>query len=86
MKELIEIFKTEDEEIEVLYYDHQIIFIRHDLINYFNSHELVDTVIFVKLMAKAGITELQRAHIMVKIMSCVDQEIKEDKEQYEYYE
>ena len=86
MKELIEIWKTEDEELEILYYDHQIIFIKGDLVNYFNSHTLIDTIVFVKLMAKAGISEVKRAEIMAKVMNCVDEEIKEDKEQYEYYE
>ena len=86
MKELIEIFKTENEELEILYFDHQIIFIHGDIINYFNSHELVDTIVFVKLMAKCGITELQRAQITAKIMNCVDQEIENEKSEYEYYE
>ena len=86
MKELIEIFKTEDEELEILYFDHEIIFIHGDIINYFDAHTLIGTIVFVKLMAKCGISEVKRAEIMAKIMNCVDQEIKEDKEQYEYYE
>ncbi len=86
MKELIEIFKTEDEEIEVLYFDHQIIFIRHDLVHYFDAHTLLDTIVFVKIMAKCGISEVKRAEIMAKIMNCVDEEIEKDKEEYEYYE
>lgn len=86
MKELIEIFKTEDEELEILYFDHQIIFIKGDLVHYFDAHTLLGTIVFVKLMAKCDISEVKRAEIMAKIMNCVDQEIENEKSEYEYYE
>lgn len=73
------IYVNQELDLEVLYYDHQIIFIKGDLVHYFDAHTLLDTIVFVKLLAKAGITELQRAQIMVKVMNCVDEEIEKDK-------
>lgn len=72
------IYVNQELDLEVLYYDHQIIFIKGDLVHYFNGHALLDTIVFVKLLAKAGITELQRAQIMAKVMNCVDEEIEKD--------
>lgn len=86
MKELKSIYENQELDLEVLYFDHEIIFIHGNIINYFDAHTLLDTIVFVKLLAKAGITELQRAQIMAKVMNCVDEEIKQDKEEYEYYE
>lgn len=86
MKELKSIYENQELDLEVLYFDHQIIFIHGDIINYFDAHTLIGTIVFVKLMAKCGISEVKRAEIMAKIMSCVDQEIENDKEEFEYYE
>lgn len=86
MKELKSIYENEELDLEVLYFDHEIIFIHGDIINYFDAHTLIGTIVFVKLMAKCGISEVKRAEIMAKIMSCVDQEIENEKEEFEYYE
>lgn len=80
MKESIKtIFENEEQNLEVLYYDREIIFIHGDLINHFSGHNLFETLLFVKLMKNSGITELQRAQIMAKVMNCVDEEIEKDK-------
>lgn len=64
-----EIFKSSDEYMEILYFGGEAILIYGDKITYFNMDNIMDTIMFVKMMNRIGIKELERARIMAKIMN-----------------
>ena len=68
-KELINLYEAND--IEIYFYDNEVIFVKNDIITYLDPNSLMESIQLIHMMKKVGIGEIERGRVMSRILDLV---------------
>ena len=68
-KELINLYEAND--IEIYFYDNEVIFVKNDIITYLDPNSLMESIQLIHMMKKVGIGEIERGRVMSHILDLV---------------